>query len=65
VIAGRHDVDAQIQEFVADFARDAEAGGRVFGVNDHQVDLMTANQNAEPGLDELAPGSTDDVTNEE
>ena len=38
VIARGHDVDAQVEELVADLPRDAEAGGRVLAVGDDEID---------------------------
>ena len=40
VIAGRHHVDAPVEQLVADLARDAEAGGGVLGVGDDEVDAV-------------------------
>ena len=38
VIARRHHVDAPVEQLIADLARDAEAGRRVLGVGDDEVD---------------------------
>ncbi len=65
VIAGRHHVHAQVEELVADFARDAEPRGRVLAVGDDEVDLMAAHQGGKTGPDELPSRSADDVADEE
>ena len=65
VIAGRHHVDAPVEQLVADLARDAEAGRRIFGVGDDEVDGVVVDEGAEALPDELAAGAPDDVADEE
>ena len=65
VVAGRHHVDAPSQELIADLAGDAEAGRRVFGVGDDDVDLMVVDERGQTALDELASRPPDDVADEE
>ena len=48
VIARRHHVDAPVEELVADFAGDAEAGRGVLGVGDDEVDA-SGSRRAPPG----------------
>ena len=55
VIAGRHHVDAPVEELIADLAGDAEAGRRVLGVGDDEVDLMVIDQ-PRPGRGARARG---------
>ena len=44
VIARRHHVDAPVEQLVADLARDAEAGGRVLGVGDDEIDAVVVDE---------------------
>ena len=43
-----------VEELVADLARDAEAGGGIFGVGDDEIDLMVFDERPEPAPDQLA-----------
>ena len=65
VVARRHDVNAVIEQLIADLACDAEPGRGVFRVRNHEVDLVVLDDRLEPILDKVAPGAADDVANEE
>ena len=65
VVARGHHVDAAVEQLVADLARDAEAGGRVLGVGDDEVDRVAVDEGRQPVLDQVAPGPADDVADEE
>ena len=58
-------MDAAIEQVVADLARDAEAGGGVLGVGDHQVDAVMVDEAVQSPPHELTPGSADDIADEE
>jgi hypothetical protein len=64
VIAGGHHVHAPVEQLLADFARDAEPGGRVLGVGDHQIDAVVVDDRLQSLPHELAPGAADDVADE-
>ena len=55
----------QLEELVADLARDAEAGGGVLGVGDDEIDRVVVDEGRQALPDELAPGPADDVADEE
>jgi hypothetical protein len=63
VIARRHHVDAPLEQLIADLARDAEAGGRVLGVRDHEIDLVMSTSAA--ALRISSRPAADDVADEE
>ena len=65
VVARGHHVDAPVEQLVADLARDAEAGGGVLGVGDHEVDAVEVDDAGQAAPDQLAPGLADDVADEE
>ena len=53
------------REFFGDAGSDAEARGGIFAVGDDQIDLALLDQVREAFTDDVAPGRTDDVTDEE
>ena len=65
VIARRHHVHAVLEQRIADVLGDAEAGGRVLGVGDHEVDAVVIDEPLQPLAQELAAGPADDVADEE
>ena len=65
VIAGRHHVDAGLEDGVADFARHAEAARRIFRVGHDEVDLVAFDQRPQRPHDEVAADLAKDVTDEE
>jgi hypothetical protein len=65
VIARSHDVYAPIEQLVADLASDAKASGGILGVGDDDVDGMVFDQARQSALDDIPPGTADDVTNEQ
>jgi hypothetical protein len=50
---------------IADLARDAEPGGGVLRVRNHEIDLVVLDNRLEPVPDEVAPRPADDVADEE
>ncbi len=64
VIAGGHHVDAAVEQLLADLARDAEAGGRVLGVGDDEIDAVVVDDRLQSLAHELASGTPDDVADE-
>ena len=65
MVARRHHVDAPLEQLIANLARDAEAGGRVLGVRDDEIDPVEVDDARQPVPDELAPGLADDVADEQ
>jgi hypothetical protein len=65
MVAGRHHVDAPAKDLIADLAGDAEAGRRILGVGDDDVDLMMIDEGGQPAPDELAPRAADNVSDEQ
>src|SRR5581483_8091306 len=65
VIARRHDVDAEVEQLLADLARDPESARGVLGVGDDQVDLVVVDHRGDPRADAVATRLADDVADEE
>ena len=55
----------QLEDLVADLARDAEAGGGVLGVGDDEIDLMVVDERPDAAPHQLAARPADDVADEE
>ena len=65
VVAGGDDVGAEIEEFLGERGRDAEAAGRIFTVDDEEVDGVGSKQVGQVGLDDAAAGGAEDIADEE
>src|SRR5207249_2802951 len=65
VIARRHDVDAPLEQLIADLPRDAESRGRVLGVRDDEIDLVMLHDRGQSVPHEIASGPPHDVADEE
>src|SRR6266403_2410979 len=65
VIAGRHDIDAEIEEFVREWRRDTEPGSGIFAVGDHQIDGMLLYEFRQAVLDDGSSGTAKNVADEE
>src|SRR5262245_22782424 len=65
VIARRHDVEAAVEQLIADLAGDAEAGCGIFHVADDEIDLVIVAERRQAATNQLAAGTTDDVADEE
>ena len=64
VVAAGDDVHAIGEQVVGDFRGDTEAGGGVFAVGDHEVDLAVRDEISQAIAHDLAARRTDDVTDE-
>jgi hypothetical protein len=65
VVAGGDDVRAEIEELVCDGGREAEAAGRVFAVDDEEIDGIGFKDVREVFADDVAAGGAEDVADEE
>jgi hypothetical protein len=58
-------MSAEVEQFVGDGGRNAEAGRGVFAVYDHQIDMVLINNGVEFLRDNSAAGLADDITHKE
>ncbi len=65
VIAGRHNVDAEIKEFVREPWRDAESRCRILAISDDQIDGVLLYQPWQAVLYDRSPRAAKNVTDEE
>ena len=65
VVAERDDINAGLEERLADGARDARTRRGVLGVGDDKVDAPSGAHFRHEGGDDVAPGLADDVADEE
>jgi hypothetical protein len=65
VIAGGNDVGAEVEELFCDGGRDAEAAGRVFAVDDEEIDGVGFKDVGEMFADDVAAGGAKDIADKE
>ena len=65
VIAGGDYIDAQFEQFFGERRSDAEAAGRIFAVGDHEIDGVIFHEPRQAVLDDVSPGTAENVANEE
>ena len=65
VVARCHDVEAAVEQLIANLACDAEAGRGILNVGDHEIDLVIVADRRQAAPNQLAAGAADDVADEE
>ncbi len=65
VVAAGEYVNAGIEQFLCEARRDAEPGGSVFAIGNHQIDALRFDQIGEAVVNDLAAGRAADVSDEE
>jgi hypothetical protein len=64
MIPGGHHVDAEIEEFLGEWRRNAEAGSSVFAIGNDQVDGKLLHDSRKAFFDDGSPGAAEDVSDE-
>jgi hypothetical protein len=62
VIAGGHDIDAEIEEFFGERGSDSEASGGVFAVSDDEIDGVLAPEFGQAIFYDRSSGTAENVT---
>ena len=62
VIAGGDHIDVQFEKLFGESRRDAEAGGRILSVGNHQVNGLIAHDAGQAVFDNGAAGASENVT---
>ena len=65
MIAERHRIDADGQEFLDNRFRDAESAGGVLAVDDNEIEAPALAQERDLLSNRCAPGASDDVADEQ
>src|SRR5206468_9065105 len=65
VITRSHHVDAPLKQLVADLPRNAESRGGILCIGNYEVDGVVLDDARQTAPDELAPGTPDDIADEQ
>ena len=65
VIARGHHVDAEVEDLLANLARDTETAGRVLRVGNDEVDLMALDEAGQALTQQITSRFADDIADEE